>query len=71
MAKTTSPPTSSSTDTAPANSQFMVCWTWSMMICVIIVSLRPPSSAGVMKQPMAVTPTMMAAAAPPGLARGK
>ena len=42
-----------------------------MMICVIIVSLRPPSSAGVMKKPMAVTNTMMAAAATPGIDKGK
>ncbi|MNL64281.1 hypothetical protein D3C87_1884810 [compost metagenome] len=56
---------------APAKPQFIVCCTWSMMICVIMVSWRPPSSAGTMKNPIAVTNTMIAAAATPGSDCGK
>jgi hypothetical protein len=42
-----------------------------MISCVIMVSRRPPSSAGTMKKPIAVTKTMMAAAATPGSESGK
>ena len=42
-----------------------------MITCEIIVSRRPPSSAGVMKKPSAVMNTMSPAAATPGSESGK
>ena len=63
--------TSSNSEIAPAKPQFSVCSTWSMINCVIMVWCGPPSSAGVMKKPSAVTNTMIAAAATPGSDSGK
>jgi hypothetical protein len=42
-----------------------------MISCVIMISLRPPSSCGKMKKPIAVTKTMIAPAATPGIESGK
>jgi len=42
-----------------------------MMICVIIVSRRPPNRAGMMKKPTALMNTRSPAAATPGSESGK
>jgi hypothetical protein len=49
----------------------MISWIWVMMIWVIIVSVRPPRSWGVMKNPSAVINTRSPAAATPGRDSGK
>ncbi|MNT27238.1 hypothetical protein D3C72_1628610 [compost metagenome] len=70
-ANTASTTSSSNTEIEPAKPQFMVCCTWSMISWATMISLRPPSSAGTIKKPTAVTNTMMAPAATPGIESGK
>ena len=63
--------TRSRSEIAPAKAQFSTSWIWKMMSWTIIVSLRPPSRAGVMKKPSAVMNTSSPPAATPGTDRGK
>jgi len=49
----------------------MISWICEMMTWVIMVCRRPPSSAGVMKNPSAVMKTRRPAAATPGRESGK
>ena len=63
--------TRSSSEIAPANPQFNTSWMWKMMSWTSIVSLRPPSRAGVMKKPSAVMNTSRPPAATPGTDSGK
>ena len=46
----------STTESAPAKRQFISSCTTEMITCEIMISRRPPSSAGVMKNPSAVMP---------------